>query len=82
VPVAHAYSNHQLQGANFPLALWVDGSAGSHKLQGAGVGEVYNCSGDRENDVIVRVRVHACCMPQYAACVYARGERLFRVCGF
>jgi hypothetical protein len=51
-------SIHQVQlgeDADCPPALWVDGP---RELEGVGVGEVYVCGGDRENDAIVRVRVH------------------------
>ena len=51
-------SIHQVQlgeDADCPPTLWVDGS---RELERVGVGEVYVCGGDRENDAIVRVRVH------------------------
>lgn len=52
-------SIHQVQlgeDADCPPALWVDGSG---ELEGFGVGEVYVCGGDRENDAIVRVSMCA-----------------------
>lgn len=49
-------SIHQVQlgeDADRPPALWIDGS---REIEGVGVGEVYVCGGDRENDAIVRVQ--------------------------
>jgi hypothetical protein len=50
-------SIHQVQlreDADCPPALWVDGS---RELERVGVGEVYVCGGDSENDAIVGVGV-------------------------
>ena len=67
-------SIHQVrlaEDANCPPALWVDGS---RELEEVGVGEVYICEGDRENDGIVRVRVHSVyiCV---CVCAWGRGFR-------
>lgn len=74
-------SIHQVQlgkDADCPPALWVNGS---RELEGVGVGEVYVCGGDRENDTIVRVRMRECmrgvCM---RVCMRVEGEA-FKVCG-
>ena len=53
-------SIHQVQlgeDADCPPALWIDGS---RELEGVGVGEVYVCGGDSENDAVVRVRMCMC----------------------
>jgi hypothetical protein len=73
-------SIHQVQlgeDADCPPALWVDGS---RELEGFGVGEIYVCGGDSENDANVRVRVRMCvCM---RVCMRAGGVRLSGCAGY